>query len=438
MMVRKINRAITRIGFFVLSWFYGMVTDYNTASGDQLFVGTQGVPTIFGAQGHVYQYLSDTTWRDLNPTKNIGQAIMRLVFFRDTLYVATQTHSGYGGCDFGGCGRGQVWKYHGRPNFWTQVGGNLDNSVMVLLVYNSTLYAGTSLVEKSPNVGNLYKLVAGNWILVGTGGSTGWRAGIVTDLFPPLTPIPQIYLGELNVDAFARYTDGSGLVPLQNLGGSCVWGFREYQGALYSGHWHGPVYKTTDGISWTLAHQTDQDHNWGMEVFQGKLYLGTGSGDGLSPGRLFTFDGTKWEEVHSWPAKVNGEGVTSLATDTDQTRLYIGLGVPDGYYTGDGVAEVWQYDGIHFTRISRPDHFGGGVQSLLTHFTGCTTFDDLDQTISDAVIDNEGIRNSLLSKARNARKQYDRGNLRASGNILCALLHEVDAQDGKHIELMLS
>jgi len=110
------------------------------------------------------------------------------------------------------------------------------------------------------------------------------------------------------------------------------------------------------------------------------------------------------------------------------------LGVPDGYYTGDGVAQVWQYDGINFARISRVDHFGGGIQSLVTHSTGCTTFEDLYQTISDAEIDNEGIRNSLLSKEKNSQRQYDLGNLHASGNILCALLHEVDAQDGKHID----
>ena len=64
----------------------------------------------------------------------------------------------------------------------------------------------------------------------------------------------------------------------------------------------------------------------------------------------------------------------------------------------------------------------------------CLTFDDLDETISDAEIDNAGVRNSFQAKANNARKQYDRGNLKASGNVLCALLHEVDGQDGKHID----
>ncbi|MFQ5907094.1 MAG: FlgD immunoglobulin-like domain containing protein, partial [bacterium] len=64
----------------------------------------------------------------------------------------------------------------------------------------------------------------------------------------------------------------------------------------------------------------------------------------------------------------------------------------------------------------------------------CTTFDDLENTIGDAVIDNNGVRNSLQVKANNARKQFDRGKLKTSGNVLCALLHHVDAQNGKHID----
>jgi hypothetical protein len=64
----------------------------------------------------------------------------------------------------------------------------------------------------------------------------------------------------------------------------------------------------------------------------------------------------------------------------------------------------------------------------------CFTFDDLDETISDAEIDNKGVRRSLQAKANNARRQYDRGNLKTSGNVLCALLHEMDGQDGKHID----
>jgi hypothetical protein len=60
----------------------------------------------------------------------------------------------------------------------------------------------------------------------------------------------------------------------------------------------------------------------------------------------------------------------------------------------------------------------------------CFSFEDLNRTIAEAEINSHGIRNSLQSKAINARRQYDLGNVQSSGNILCALLHEVNAQEG--------
>jgi hypothetical protein len=84
----------------------------------------------------------------------------------------------------------------------------------------------------------------------------------------------------------------------------------------------------------------------------------------------------------------------------------------------------------------QPDFAGSNdafVTKLILIDISCSTFDGLDQTISDAEIDNEGVRNSLQAKANNARKQYNRGKLKTSGNVLCAILHETDAQDGKHI-----
>jgi hypothetical protein len=64
----------------------------------------------------------------------------------------------------------------------------------------------------------------------------------------------------------------------------------------------------------------------------------------------------------------------------------------------------------------------------------CSSFEDLEETISEARIHGGGVLRSLLAKYDNARRQYEQGNIRTSGNILCALLHEVDAQEGKHIE----
>lgn len=64
----------------------------------------------------------------------------------------------------------------------------------------------------------------------------------------------------------------------------------------------------------------------------------------------------------------------------------------------------------------------------------CSDFDDLEETISQAGIHNHGVLRSLMAKANNAEMQFDLGNLHTSGNILCALLHEVDGQEGNHIE----
>ena len=66
--------------------------------------------------------------------------------------------------------------------------------------------------------------------------------------------------------------------------------------------------------------------------------------------------------------------------------------------------------------------------------TQCSTFDDLIHKIAEAPIYSRGIKYSLQSKVSNSKRQYEHGNLQTSGNILCALLHEIDAQDGKHID----
>lgn len=61
-------------------------------------------------------------------------------------------------------------------------------------------------------------------------------------------------------------------------------------------------------------------------------------------------------------------------------------------------------------------------------------FDDLNQVIANAQIGEEGIRQSLLAKADQAEDSFNFGNLTASGNQLCALVNEVNAQEGQHID----
>lgn len=67
------------------------------------------------------------------------------------------------------------------------------------------------------------------------------------------------------------------------------------------------------------------------------------------------------------------------------------------------------------------------VSNLTTEDRICA----LGTEISDANIENKGIENSMLVKAANACKAVRAGNTKAAGNILKALLHEIEAQRGK-------
>jgi hypothetical protein len=129
---------------------------------------------------------------------------------------------------------------------------------------------------------------------------------------------------------------------------------------------------------------------------------------------------------------------TNSLGDTLWTRTFGGSGTDMSY-------SVKQTSDGGFLITGRTESFGAGGNDVYLIKTcpdgtvggrckkNCLTFNDLDQTIADAMIDNEGVRNSLQVKANNARKQYEKGKLKTSGNILCAILHETDAQDGKHI-----
>jgi len=64
---------------------------------------------------------------------------------------------------------------------------------------------------------------------------------------------------------------------------------------------------------------------------------------------------------------------------------------------------------------------------------GCQTWDDLRQVIADSDFDVEGVRHSFDVKAVSACRAHEREHPHTSANVLCALLHETDAQDGKHV-----
>jgi hypothetical protein len=81
------------------------------------------------------------------------------------------------------------------------------------------------------------------------------------------------------------------------------------------------------------------------------------------------------------------------------------------------------------------DRFGCGEAYLLygePKVLPCSSFGDLRVKIEQAVPD-AGIRQSMIVKVDHAEAKHNAGQLKASGNILCALIHEIEAQRGKEI-----
>ena len=75
------------------------------------------------------------------------------------------------------------------------------------------------------------------------------------------------------------------------------------------------------------------------------------------------------------------------------------------------------------------------MDNIITYLclAGCQTWQDLRNVIADADIDVEGVRHSFDVKATNACRAFERGHPKTAANVLCATLHETDAQDGKHV-----
>jgi len=346
----------------------------------RVFAGSQGGQGGGGAR--VYQYDAGGWWTDLTPEPAWNaSAVMDLAYFKAHVYAGVQTGTGLGG----GSGEGRVWRHDGG-RAWTLV-GTMDKSVMVLELIGNQLYAATS--DGTDEKGRLYRCTVcdgTDWEFLGDTGSAayGFRSGIVSSLCGQ----PQLFLDDLNMDNFWRYSLlPEGLLRVDHQYGSCIWDFAEFdseydEGYLYAGAWvgsAGPVYRSPEtfacgasNVDFTSVHQTGVN-NWALETFAGKLYIGGGGTAGEQGAKLWDFDGNMWstEPIFTRPTTIFGEGISALATQRDE-YLYIGLGLPDGYYyDGDGRAEVWRTcDGVSFELISPSDEyghgiFGGGVQCLL-------------------------------------------------------------------------
>jgi hypothetical protein len=217
--------------------------------------------------------------------------------------------------------------------------------------------------------------------------------------------------------------------------------------------------KTYGGSSYDFGNFVQQTSDGGFVIAGYTYSFGAGSID-IYLIRTNTLGDTLWTRTYGGTSNDFGNSVQQTSDGgfiiSGRTESF-GAGLNDVYLikinsigdtlwtrTFGGADEEWgnaveQTTDGGFIIVGLTQSFGSGqsdVYLIKTEPFGihCNTFDGLHQTITEAQIHKKGIRNSLLSKANNAKRQFDRGNFRASGNILCALLNEVNAQDGKHIE----
>ncbi len=315
---------------------------------------------------------------------------MDLAFYNGKLYAGVQTEH----FPTVGGSVGEVWRYDGNK-LWTRVKTGLGNSAVALEVYKDETGAPALFVATNTMAIKYCSVCDGtpaDWVDVAQGSGTGFRSGYVTSA--ALCGEPELFLGELNTDDFWRFTWNTGLVEIDTQSGSCIWDFAEYDsdydtGHLYAGAWAGnggPVYRTEPDflcdqlrsslprVDFTVNYAQNNNNRgvnvWALETFGGtaipKAKLYAGGGVDRNGARLWSFDGHEWSLVFAHPdSTTNNEGVSALVAH--QGRLFVGLGLPDGYYAGDGIAEVWvSTDGILFEIASLPDQFGGGVQCFLS------------------------------------------------------------------------
>ena len=149
-------------------------------------------------------------------------------------------------------------------------------------------------------------------------------------------------------------------------------------------------------------------------------------------GQVYVFlGGALWNSIYDLNTEIPDIRVTGGAFREGQ-----GSALELGDLNGDGSRDVISA-GHGYTYDSSREFCGRVIMVAgpdLGGWISCRSYDDLFRKIDEASIDVQGVRNSLRSKAENSNGRYLAGDLRAAGNILCALLHEIDAQDGKHVE----
>jgi hypothetical protein len=165
------------------------------------------------------------------------------------------------------------------------------------------------------------------------------------------------------------------------------------------------------------------------------------NGDGIDDLIITTYQSNSWSgEVYCIFGNASRNGIIDLAQqDPDITILpadqgdQLGRTIDTGDFNGDKGIDILL--GAFGASGPAEDKPGCGEAYLLygePKVTGCMTFDDLRAKIDPAVA-NQGLKKSMMGKVQHAEDKFNSGDLKESGNILCALVHETKAQSGKKI-----
>lgn len=353
--------------------------------------------------GMVYEYAEAGSWVARSPV--LGYSVLALVKYEETLYAGTMSGSP---CFYS---VGQVWRYDGDCQ-WTLVGDDLDWMVSVLEVYQGKLYAGTS-----GGNGRLYEFEGpDNWTLVVD--EVSWRGVRSAHVWEKDN---LLYLGDHGVDNIGRF-DGTAFEEVAQLAGSCIWDIESYNGQLYSSAWLGRLHKTSNGTGWTTMLDYDGEGRevWEMESCHNKLYYAKDWDNiGTPETRLYSYNGFSTTLFWSTPVNEPNEGIISMATDG--WMLLIGLGVEPTYYCHwfpAGPGRIYSYDGTTVT--SHPQTLGTGVQVIYSLSERCSDVDgdsicDGDDNCPDVF--NPDQEDTDGDGVGDVCDDYDRGDVDGNGAI---------------------
>ena len=357
------TRSITAILLFIPTTAVVQPSRALAAEADVLHAGTSN-------PGRVYAYRGGSTWEPISET--LGYAVLDLIEFDNHLYAATMSTSNPE------LGVGSVWR-HDAGRTWRLVTTNMDDQVCDLIEWNGNLYAGTAW-----RGGKLYRLNGARNQFEFLDYADGWSGIRAMYVWKQ----PWIQLGDIWWDKFGRYDGSVTYEDLEHYDGSCVYDFASYDDVLYAAAYRGRVYRSVDGINWSMVKDRGDYNLWEIESFQGYLYMGDNGGV------LSRMTGHH-KKIKVWSAP---DSIISMLADGDDV-LYFGTGGEAGALyqsstTGEGC--VYAYSGSGTPELIS-DLLGAGVQclcktapGLAVHTLDATLIGQTSTTLRGRLVDDRG------------------------------------------------